>query len=114
MGARAPTSWRSGGRGRATGAPHTDLSPERTRPSGPPRARPRPSRDSGNDMNKLSSLLRVAALWVSFALAIPASAQRLLVPMDDSQEDHLKAYGVTYNALKEGLTGEWLLNYRGG
>jgi hypothetical protein len=43
-----------------------------------------------------------------------ATGQRLLVPMDDSQQDHLKAYGITYNALKDGLTGEWLLNYRGG
>ena len=41
-------------------------------------------------------------------------AARLLVPMDDTQQDHLKAYGLTYNALRDGLRGEWLLNYRGG
>jgi len=34
--------------------------------------------------------------------------------MDDSQSNHLKAYGVTYRALRRGATGEWLLNYRGG
>jgi hypothetical protein len=34
--------------------------------------------------------------------------------MDDAQQNHLKAYGVTYNALKAGFRGEWLLNYRGG
>lgn len=34
--------------------------------------------------------------------------------MDNQQSDHLKAYGVTFNAIKEGLTGDWLLNYRGG
>ena len=34
--------------------------------------------------------------------------------MDLSQTDHLKAYGITFNALKEGTTADWLLNYRGG
>jgi hypothetical protein len=34
--------------------------------------------------------------------------------MDDSQEDHLKCYGVTYRALQRGGRAEWLLNYRGG
>jgi hypothetical protein len=37
-----------------------------------------------------------------------------LVPMDDSQSDHLKAYGVAFRALERGEQGEWLLNYRGG
>ncbi len=34
--------------------------------------------------------------------------------MDDSQTDHLKAYGLTYKAIQNGLKAEWLLNYRGG
>jgi len=34
--------------------------------------------------------------------------------MDLEQTDHLKAYGVTYNALDKGATADWLLNYRGG
>jgi hypothetical protein len=38
----------------------------------------------------------------------------VLVPMDDAQDDHLKAYGLTFGALKAGLKSEWLLNYRGG
>jgi len=42
------------------------------------------------------------------------NAQHMLIPMDDKQQNHLKAYGVTYNALKAGFRGEWLLNYRGG
>jgi hypothetical protein len=45
---------------------------------------------------------------------LPLRAQRLLVPMDDAQSDHLKAYGIAYNALKDGVAAEWLLNYRGG
>src|SRR5712691_11841450 len=38
----------------------------------------------------------------------------LLIPMDDAQSDHLKAYGVTFRVIQAGLTAEWLLNYRGG
>src|SRR5881392_122032 len=38
----------------------------------------------------------------------------LLVPMDDAQGDHLKAYGVTYRVVQAGIKAEWLLNYRGG
>ena len=41
-------------------------------------------------------------------------ASQVLVPMDDAQADHLKAYGLTYTALKMSLKCEWLLNYRGG
>ncbi|HEU4827871.1 MAG TPA: hypothetical protein VFT04_01625 [Gemmatimonadales bacterium] len=38
----------------------------------------------------------------------------LLVPMDDSQTDHLKAYGVTFRTLERGQKAEWFLNYRSG
>jgi hypothetical protein len=57
--------------------------------------------------------LSIAAAAALVALA-QSSAQRLLVPMDDAQQNHLKAYGLTYNAIKAGVTAEWLLNYRGG
>ena len=46
-------------------------------------------------------------------LAAPARA-KILVPMDEVQTDHLKAYGLTYWALAQGRKAEWLLNYRGG
>lgn len=39
---------------------------------------------------------------------------KILIYMDFEQTDHLKAYGITYNALKDGATADWLLNYRGG
>ncbi len=38
----------------------------------------------------------------------------LLLPMDEHQTNHLKAYGVIFRALKRGSRAEWLLNYRGG
>ena len=34
--------------------------------------------------------------------------------MDLTQTDHLKAYGITFHALEDGLKADWLLNYRGG
>jgi hypothetical protein len=43
-----------------------------------------------------------------------ADAQHLLVPMDDVQQNHLKAYGLTFRALQGGRKAEWMLNYRGG
>jgi hypothetical protein len=55
------------------------------------------------------------ALAMVAVLALPARAQRLLVPMDDAQQNHLKAYGLAYSALKTGARkAEWFLNYRGG
>lgn len=48
------------------------------------------------------------------ASTLGASASELLIPMDLSQTNHLKAYGIAYWVLKQGVTVEWLLNYRGG
>jgi len=44
----------------------------------------------------------------------PVRADWLLIPMDDSQAEHLKAYGLTFRAIQRGVKAEWLLNYRGG
>ncbi|MCK4452911.1 asparagine synthetase B [candidate division WOR-3 bacterium] len=41
-------------------------------------------------------------------------ANKILVPMDLTQIDHLKAYGVAYRALVIGTNIEWLLNFRNG
>ena len=42
-------------------------------------------------------------------------AQYLLIPMDEeSQKNHLKAYGIAYTTLEKDVDIEWLLNYRGG
>lgn len=40
--------------------------------------------------------------------------QYILIPMDFSQTDHLKAYGVAYWILSKDTNIEWLLNFRGG
>src|SRR5204863_4145750 len=92
---------------------------ERADPAGAARA------GIGAKCNPWSSVMTSSHRWRVFDHAIaailavalhgaPAAAQRLLVPMDDAQQNHLKAYGLTYNALKAGLKAEWLLNYRGG
>ena len=52
-------------------------------------------------------------LLLSFSISTCYSTQ-LLIPMDDSQSNHLKAYGIAFWTLENGLTIEWLLNYRGG
>ncbi len=41
-------------------------------------------------------------------------SQKILIPMDNVQSDHLKSYGVAFWTLKQGINVEWLLNYRGG
>jgi hypothetical protein len=38
----------------------------------------------------------------------------ILVPMDETQKNHLKAYGVAYWTLERDIVMEWLLNYQGG
>lgn len=55
----------------------------------------------------------VPFLFILF-FASQSQASELLVPMDNTQTNHLKAYGVAYSVLQDGLSMEWLLNYRGG
>ncbi|UCD64617.1 MAG: asparagine synthetase B [Candidatus Zixiibacteriota bacterium] len=58
----------------------------------------------------MTKVLTIALLL----LPLPAAAASLLIPMDKSQTDHLKAYGVVYKALDTGSKAQWLLNYKGG
>ncbi len=57
------------------------------------------------------------SLITSTALVSPVAVraqQKLLIPMDLDQTDHLKAYGITFWALQHATAVDWLLNYRGG
>jgi hypothetical protein len=58
-------------------------------------------------------LLRRVALLLVLCVS-PLRAQFILLPMDDAQTNHLKAYGITFAALADGVRSEWLINYRGG
>ncbi|MEM1000025.1 MAG: T9SS type A sorting domain-containing protein [Bacteroidota bacterium] len=41
-------------------------------------------------------------------------ARYVLLPMDQVQTDHLRAYGYVYSLLEKGTEVNWLLNHRGG
>ncbi|MEO5571963.1 MAG: asparagine synthetase B [Bacteroidia bacterium] len=54
-------------------------------------------------------------ITIFFILVVSiARAGYILIPMDNTQKNHLKAYGIAYWVLKNDVTMEWLLNYRGG
>ncbi len=59
---------------------------------------------------------RVFSLMFIILVGMPVStqAEKLLIPMDDAQKNHLKAYGIVYRALQHQISLDWLLNYRGG
>jgi hypothetical protein len=61
----------------------------------------------------LAATGRLPGFWSFGDPAVRVLAQ-LLIPMDDAQREHLKAYGVTYRVVQAGIKAEWLLNYRGG
>nr|WP_299204586.1 asparagine synthetase B [uncultured Brumimicrobium sp.] len=56
----------------------------------------------------------IFTLIFAFFLSVQLNAAQIIVPMDKSQTNHLKAYGIAYYALENGVTLEWLLNHRGG
>lgn len=65
-------------------------------------------RPEQKNMKKLLLILfsGMLSLWVQGAY--------LLIPMDASQKNHLKSYGVAYWVLNREVEVKWLLNYRGG
>lgn len=60
------------------------------------------------------SNMRLLLLSFCFLLSFSGRSTQLLIPMDESQTDHLKAYGIAFYCLENNVTVEWLLNYRGG
>ena len=57
---------------------------------------------------------KLSVLIVLLVLTCNLRAAYLLIPLDPDQTNHLKAYGITYWALSQGVESWWLLNYRGG
>lgn len=56
---------------------------------------------------------------IVFLLLLIISAKSIfgfsfLIPMDNDQKNHLKAYGIAFWVLQNGVEVQWLLNYRGG
>ena len=61
-------------------------------------------------MRKIIALLTLSVfMWVQYA-----NAAHILIPMDDAQRNHLKAYGIAFWTLQHDLEIRWLLNYKGG
>lgn len=60
-------------------------------------------------MKKIIIILSLAIITLNNVYA-----NRILIPMDLSQTDHLKAYGICFWLLNNGSVADWLLNYRGG
>lgn len=60
----------------------------------------------------MKSILVILGLLFSMNFSLTASY--ILLPMDEDQSDHLKAYGITYWVLEQNIEAYWLLNYRGG
>jgi hypothetical protein len=62
----------------------------------------------------MKSYSKTIILLFLLLMARQASAAYLLIPMDDTQRNHLKAYGIAYWVLTYDVEIYWLLNYRGG
>ena len=58
--------------------------------------------------------MRTIFLLAFIVFAGICRANYILIPMDERQANHLKAYGITYWILKSEMEVDWLLNYRGG
>lgn len=55
--------------------------------------------------------------WIFTLVATSFTARgqgMIMIPMDEAQSNHLKAYGIAYKVLELGGEVHWLLNYRGG
>ncbi|MFT5779069.1 MAG: hypothetical protein ACI837_002026 [Crocinitomicaceae bacterium] len=53
-------------------------------------------------------------LFTLLCLSFFGKSSQILIPMDDTQTNHLRAYGVTFRMLESEIIVDWLLNYRGG
>ena len=58
-------------------------------------------------MNLILKITIILCLNVVFA-------QKIIIPMDENQSNHLKAYGLTFWILENNINVDWMLNYRGG
>ena len=62
----------------------------------------------------MKKLIYICLFLLSWGIPLQSNANAILVPMDETQKDHLKAYGAAYWVLENEIVMEWLLNYRGG
>lgn len=60
------------------------------------------------------SKLHLKLLLCFFCFAFWGRSSQILIPMDEKQNNHLKAYGIAFWMLEKEVVIDWLLNYRGG
>jgi hypothetical protein len=65
-------------------------------------------------MNRLKISNFTIIVFLFALISNIAFSQKLLIPMDLSQTNHLKSYGIVFWSLSKGGQWDWLLNYRGG
>lgn len=63
---------------------------------------------------RLSKYIKTPLLLLFLFMTLFSRGAYLLIPMDNTQQNHLKAYGIAYWVLKQDVEVSWLLNYRGG
>jgi hypothetical protein len=54
------------------------------------------------------------SFFILLFVSLQSRAAFMLVPMDEVQTNHLKAYGIAFWVLTKNAPVDWLLNYRGG
>ena len=57
---------------------------------------------------------KLSLLLLFCSIIFSAEAAYIFIPMDESQSNHLKAYGIAYYAIERDVKVDWLLNYQGG
>ncbi|MCH8163742.1 MAG: asparagine synthetase B [Proteobacteria bacterium] len=58
--------------------------------------------------------MKKVLILILVTVVLSARASYILIPMDETQSDHLKSYGIAYWVLQHEVDVSWLLNYRGG
>ena len=53
-------------------------------------------------------------LIIILSFSIEIFGTNILIPMDNKQKNHLKAYGIAYFSLQKKINVDWLLNFKGG
>lgn len=59
-------------------------------------------------------IMRTVVILLFIFISTLGRAGYILMPMDENQKNHIKAYGIAYWILENDIDVEWLLNYRGG
>lgn len=57
---------------------------------------------------------KISCILLFCILSTSVNASYIFIPMDESQSNHLKAYGIAYYAIERNVKVDWLLNYQGG